>query len=244
MFPIRDTVPSRHLPVAMAGLIVANVLVFFLELQLPDGALEGFFQRYGVVPNLITHPAGESSMVYTTLLTSMFLHGGWLHLISNMWMFWIFGDNVEDRMGVIRFCGFYLLCGLISALVHVLTNVNSEIPTVGASGAIAGVMGAYFVLYPQARILTLIPIFFWPLFVEIPAVIFLGIWLLTQVFSGTAELVDPQAVGGIAWWAHIGGFVAGMFLCRVFVQPAKSHPWPEKRSPRVIVLNDDDYRVR
>ncbi len=229
MFPIRDTIPSRHLPVAMGGLIVANVLVFFLELQLPPGAIEGFFQRYGVVPNMIADPGGGNGpQIYATLLTSMFLHGGWMHLISNLWMFWIFGDNVEDRMGVIRFCAFYLLCGLVSALVHVVSNINSGIPTVGASGAIAGVMGAYFVLYPHARILTLIP----PFFVHIPAVIFLGIWLLTQVFSGTAELADPQAVGGIAWWAHIGGFVAGMLLCRVFAQPATSHPWPEKLTPR------------
>ena len=148
----------------------------------------------------------------------MFLHGGWLHIISNMWTLYIFGDNVEDRMGTMRYLIFYFICGLAAGLVHVFTNLNSTIPTVGASGAIAGVLGAYFLLYPNARVITLIPIFFFPLFVELPAITYLGIWILTQIFSGVLSLGLPEDVGGVAFWAHVGGFIAGVMLHWLFVK--------------------------
>lgn len=141
-----------------------------------------------------------------------------MHVISNMWMLWIFGDNVEDRMGHLRFLVFYLLCGVAAGIVHFATNLNSTLPTVGASGAVAGVMGAYFLLYPRARIITMIPVFFYPLFIEIPAVFFLGLWFYSQLFSGLASLSGPMQVGGIAWWAHVGGFLTGAALRFVFVK--------------------------
>jgi membrane associated rhomboid family serine protease len=158
---------------------------------------------------------------YWPFITSMFLHGGWLHIISNMWTLYIFGDNVEDRMGTMRFVMFYFLCGLAAGIVHILTNLSSTIPTVGASGAIAGVLGAYFLLFPTARVITLIPIFIFPLFVEIPAITYLIIWFISQLFSGVLSLGLPDDVGGIAWWAHVGGFVAGMMLHWVFVKGRK-----------------------
>jgi len=155
------------------------------------------------------------------LLTSMFLHGGWLHLIGNMWTLWIFGDNVEERMGRARFLGFYLLCGLIAGLTQWLTNPGSTLPTVGASGAIAGVLGAYFVLYPHARIIVLLPILFVPFFFELHAVVYLAFWFLSQVYAGTIGSLAPEPVEGVAWWAHVGGFIAGAALQRLFVLPRR-----------------------
>jgi membrane associated rhomboid family serine protease len=152
----------------------------------------------------------------------MFLHGGWMHIIGNMWTLWIFGDNVEDRMGPLRFVLFYLLCGLAAGVTHWLTNPDSTIPTVGASGAIAGVLGAYFFLYPHARIIAMVPIFFWPFFFELPAITYLGFWILSQIFSGTLSLALPKDVGGVAWWAHVGGFIAGAALHRLFVKRRRS----------------------
>ncbi|MEY2544213.1 MAG: hypothetical protein QOE81_1674, partial [Verrucomicrobiota bacterium] len=155
---------------------------------------------------------------YWPLLTHQFLHGGWFHIIANMWTLWIFGDNVEDRMGPGRFAIFYLLCGTIAGTTHLLTNPDSTVPSVGASGAIAGVLGAYLLFFPTARLIVLFPIFFFPLFFEVPAVFYLAIWFFGQLFSGTAALAGPQQVGGIAWWAHIGGFIGGMLLCGLFAQ--------------------------
>ena len=171
----------------------------------------------GVVPRrFLTDPGPEQVM---TLLSSMFLHGGWLHLLSNMLALYIFGDNVEDRMGPWRYLVFYLLCGLAAALTHIFTNPASPIPTIGASGALSGVLGAYFVLFPTARVYTLIPIFFLPWFVEIPAVVYLGFWFLSQLLNGTLAIVaGMQGYGGVAWWAHAGGFVAGVVLVRFFVR--------------------------
>jgi membrane associated rhomboid family serine protease len=155
---------------------------------------------------------------WLTIFTSMFLHGGLFHLLGNMWALYIFGDNVEDRMGPVRFLIFYLLCGAAAALVHVLMNPGSMIPTVGASGAISGVMGAYLVLFPFARVITLVPLFFFPYFFEIPAIFFIGVWFAGQLVSAfmTSALAPPD-VGGVAWWAHVGGFVAGMVLVRLFI---------------------------
>ena len=222
MFPIQDTIPSRHPPVATRGLILVNVVVFLLELYLPRAGLERVFYLFGIVPARYTHPAwaewvGLPVDDYWPFFTSMFLHAGWLHLISNMWTLWIFGDNVEDRMGSVRFLVFYLLCGLAAGLTHLLTNVHSTVPTVGASGAISGVLAAYLLLYPLSRIIVMMPLLFWPLFFEMPAFFYMALWFLVQLFSGTLSLVAPGAAGGVAWWAHIGGFVAGLVLCPAFV---------------------------
>jgi membrane associated rhomboid family serine protease len=175
MIPIRDTIPSRNLPVVTWFLIIANSAVFLFELSLPPDVLERVFHLFGLVPARYTHPQwavviGFPVDDYWPFLTSMFLHGGWMHIISNMWTLWIFGDNVEDRMGSLRFLIFYLLCGFAAGLVHWFTHPWSTLPTVGASGAIAGVMGAYFFLFPFARVVVLLPILFFPFFFEVPAV--------------------------------------------------------------------------
>ncbi len=232
MFPIRDTIPSRTTPVVTWALIGINILVFAYEFSLPRQALESFIYSFGMVPaglfgdapDSLAAPAGGAG----TFLTSMFIHGGLLHLIANMWTLWIFGDNVEDRMGKVRFSLFYLTCGGIAALVHLATNLTSTVPTVGASGAIAGVLGAYFLLYPRARVLTLVPIFFYPLFIEIPAFFYLGFWFLTQLLSGGLAETGGQA-GGIAWWAHVGGFVAGLILVRFFIR-RQTAPGPKRNA--------------
>ncbi len=215
MIPIRDTTVTRTYPVMNQCIIGANVLVFLVELA-QGNALNRFIYIYGLVPARFTVPG--IAAYFTTgqnlfsLLSFMFVHGGFWHILGNMWFLYIFGDNVEDRLGPLRYLGFYLLCGLMSGLFHIATNFTSDIPTVGASGAIAGVMGAYFILYPHARVLTLIPIIIIPWFVEIPAFFFLGLWFLLQVFSATGS----AGSGGIAWWAHIGGFLVGMGLLKLF----------------------------
>lgn len=215
MIPIRDTIPSRRVPVVNNTIIGVNI-VFFL-VQLAQGpALDHFVYLYGLVPARYTVPQVSSyfslGQQIVALFTFMFLHGGWMHLIGNMWSLFIFGDNVEDRLGPVRYVIFYLLCGLASGLTQVIFNAHSTIPTIGASGAIAGVMGAYFVLYPGSRILTLIPIIFIPWFVEIPAFIFLGFWFLLQFLNAAGS---SGQVGGIAWWAHIGGFVFGIIILKL-----------------------------
>ena len=223
MIPLRDTIPSFHFPVVTVSLICVNVLVFLAEINMGPQALEATFRTWGIVPVCLTQPGSRfwdvvracreypsPPLHYFTLVSSMFLHGGWMHIIGNMWSLWIFGDNVEDRLGRIGFLLFYLLSGLAAGAVHIATNPGSIIPTVGASGAIAGVMGAYLLLFPQATVVTLVPIFFFLHVVELPAVLFLGFWFLTQLFSGTLSLAAAGAqAGGVAWWAHIGGFVVG-----------------------------------
>ncbi len=226
MFPIRDNIPSRHLPVMTWLLIAVNAFVFFHELSLRPQALEQTMYLFGIVPARYTHPAWAAEVGFPLwdfrpLLTSMFLHGGWLHIIGNMWMLWIVGDNVEDRMGPLRFLGFYLLSGVASSVVHLATNLDSTVPALGASGAIAGVMGAYFLLFPRARIVAMFPIIFWPVFFEVPAFIYLGFWFLTQFFSGTAALARHGTGGGIAWWAHIGGFATGILTFWWFLRPRR-----------------------
>jgi membrane associated rhomboid family serine protease len=228
MIPIRDTLPRRNTPIATWLLILVNAVVFLFELTMSPEALEQFFHLFGIVPARFTHPdwavsAGLPGNDYWPFLTSMFLHGGWLHIIGNMWALWIFGDNVEEKMGPVRFVIFYLVCGLIAGIVHTFTNADSTIPTVGASGAIAGVMGAYFFLFPYARIVVLIPIFFFPFFFEVPAVIYLGFWALSQVFSGTLSLASEQQVGGVAWWAHVGGFIGGIVLQFFLVRRGRAY---------------------
>lgn len=222
------------------ALIGINLGAFLFEILLPMPAREALFYRFGVVPARFSDPqwaawTGLPLDGYWPFLTSMFLHGGLLHIVANMWTLWIFGDNVEDRMGPIRFLIFYLTCGLGAGLLHWLTNPSSVIPTVGASGAIAGVLGAYLLLYPHARVITIFPVFFYPLIFELPAVFYLAFWFMSQLFSGFASLASPQDVGGVAWWAHVGGFVAGMVLLRLFVL---RRPPPPRRGERHFVLRE------
>ena len=216
MIPLKDTVRARSFPLVNWLLIGVNIFVFFIELGFgPD--LERFIAALGLIPARLL--ALRSLGQVLTIFASMFLHGGWLHLISNMLALYIFGDNVEDRIGHGRYLVFYLLCGLIAALTHIAFNSNSEVPTIGASGAISGVLGAYFLLYPRARVTTLIPIFILPWCVEIPAVVYLGFWFLLQLFNGALSIVSgAQTYGGVAFWAHIGGFLAGLLWVKAFEQ--------------------------
>jgi membrane associated rhomboid family serine protease len=204
MFPVSDVIPSRTVPFVTVGLIVVNVLVFLYQLTLGPTELRLFMSTYAVIPAWFWWP---------TLITSQFLHAGWMHIIWNMVYLWIFGDNVEDRLGHVLYLIFYLGAGAAAATLQVLFNPLSGIPMVGASGAIAGVMGAYFVLYPQSRVLTAIFIVFFFDLVEIPAVFFLGFWFLMQLLSGVGSLGGGSAGGGgTAFWAHVGGFVVGVLV--------------------------------
>jgi membrane associated rhomboid family serine protease len=219
MIPLRDTIPSSIFPVGTALLITLNVLAFLYELSLGQD-LEVFFMRYGAVPLRFTM-AGQMEEVsvferFFPLFSSMFLHGGWFHIIGNMLYLWIFGDNVEDRLGHGRFVLFYILCGLVAALTQIYLNPTSKVPMVGASGAVAGVLGAYLLLFPHSRILALIPLGFFIQFAEIPALVFLVFWFLMQFLSGAVSLTAASSGGGVAWWAHIGGFAGGMALVYVF----------------------------
>ncbi|WP_456432961.1 rhomboid family intramembrane serine protease [Thermosulfuriphilus sp.] len=237
MIPIQDSIPRRCPPVATWTLIGLNALVFLLEISLPEKRLEQLFYLFGIVPARYTHPDwavwfGLPLDDYWPFLTSMFLHGSWVHFIGNMWTLWIFGDNVEDQMGPWRYLIFYLLCGLAAGVVHVILNPHSTVPTIGASGAISGVMGAYYALFPLARIIVMIPIFIFPFFFELPAILYLGLWFLIQFTSGTLSLALPGAHGGIAWWAHVGGFVAGIVLYRFFLSSGRPcHYYPDESIP-------------
>ena len=228
MIPIRDTIPRQHFPFAVWALVAVNVYVFIRELALPPDSTEQFIYLFGLVPARFTHPDWAARVgfphTYWPFFSTMFLHGGWLHIIGNMWVLWIFGDNVEDRMGPARFLIFYLLCGLAAGVVHVLTNPGSRVPAVGASGAIAGVMAAYFVLFPRARIVAMFPILFYPVFFQVPAFLYLGFWFLTQFFSGTLAIATQREVSGIAWWAHVGGFGAGILTFALFLRPRETRP--------------------
>jgi hypothetical protein len=216
MIPLRDAIRSKNFPAVNFIIIGLNIIVFLWQLaQGPH--LKEVLYLYGIVPLRYSDPELSAQFTrfqqYLPFLTSMFLHGGFLHIIMNMWFLYIFGDNIEDRLGHIRYFVFYLFCGLAAGLIHLFTNWSSEIPTIGASGAISGVMGAYLILYPRSKILTLIPIFFFFQFVEIPAFIFLGFWLFIQLFSAG---LTPRNIGGVAFWAHIGGFIAGLIFIKIF----------------------------
>jgi membrane associated rhomboid family serine protease len=206
-------------------LIALNAAVFLYEVSLTPRLLEQFIEVFGVVPERFTlwvrmggWPADPWR--FAPILTSMFVHGGWAHILGNMWFLWIFGDNVEDVLGRPRFLVFYLLCGGAAALAQIAASPLANVPTVGASGAIAGVLGAYFWLFPRARILTFIPIFIIPYFVEVPALVFLGIWFVLQLISGVAEVGTRTLHGGVAWWAHAAGFVVGIVLLWIIRPPA------------------------
>lgn len=222
MIPLRDTVRSRTTPWVNYTLIALNLAVFFYEASLTRGHFQAFLTSYGLVPARLS--AGNS-IPYASLFTSMFLHGSWFHVLSNMWVLFIFGDNVEDRLGSGRYLGFYLLAGVVAGLTQVAFAPSSQVPTVGASGAIAGVLGAYLILYPSGRVLTLILLIFLPWLVEIPAYLFLGLWFLSQLSSGLLSLghLGSGQFSGIAWWAHVGGFLFGLILVRIFAR--RSSAW-------------------
>jgi len=222
MIPLRDIIPSRTTPYVTVGLIVVNALVFLYQLALGP-LVEEFVLYYGLVPVAFS---------WVTVMTSMFLHGGFLHFGGNMLYLWIFGDNVEDRMGHGRFIVFYLLCGTAAALAQTLMDPLSPIPMVGASGAIAGVMGAYFVLHPRSRILTLVPIFFFIQLIEVPAIFFLGLWFVMQFVSGVGSIATAtgEPAGGIAFWAHVAGFASGIGMVWLFRRPERQRVewWNER----------------
>ena len=234
MLPFRDNVPRRSTPLVTWLLILANTLVFWLELRMPSEELASMFGEFGIVPRLALDREdgllGFQLSAWWPFVTSLFLHAGLLHLFGNMWTLWIFGDNVEDRMGSGRFLFFYLFCGLVAGFSHTLTNPSSVTPAIGASGAIAGVLGAYFLLFPRARLTVMVPIVIYPLFFEIPAFFYLLWWFLAQVLSGTTSLGVEEHSGGVAWWAHIGGFVAGALTFPFFLKPRRAtHGWPQRR---------------
>ena len=242
MIPIRDTQPSTRFPVVTYMLIAVNSIVFVLQINVGFNN-EVFFFTYGLVPAKYT--VHDMSRHFTfanqvfSIISYMFLHGGFLHFIGNMWSLYIFGDNVEEYFGSLRYLGFYLIFGLVSGVFHFLFNPVSMVPTIGASGAIAGVMGAYFLLFPKSRILTMIPIIIIPFFIEIPAFIFLGVWFLIQFLNAAGS----GAGAGIAWWAHIGGFVTGLVMVRMNTKlpqtgaSQKIHKFTErKKTPRLQMI--------
>lgn len=214
MIPIRDRNPSGTFPYVTIGIIAVTIFIFLYELSLGSD-LNVFLHRYGVVPVKITHYYQTSDLTlidtFFPFLSSIFLHGGVVHLIGNMWFLWIFGDNIEDKLGHVKYFGFYILCGIIASSVHVFFNSRSEIPCIGASGAIAAVLGAYMVTFPRARIVTIVPIFFFLQIIELPAMVVLGFWFFIQFFSGAVSITASTS-GGVAWWAHVGGFVSGIIL--------------------------------
>ena len=233
MLPLADTVRSRSFPVINWLIILTNVLVFVLfELNRTPTELLRFFTAFGAIPERLF---SLEPWALLTLITSQFLHGGWLHLISNMWALYIFGDNVEDRLGSGRYLLFYLVCGVLAALAQSYLSPTSRLPLVGASGAIAGVLAAYLLFYPTARVISLVPLFILPWFVEIPAVLYLILWFVAQLFNGVMSLgVNAAEFGGVAYWAHIGGFVAGLLLAHLAApraarraqwHPDEYHPW-------------------
>jgi membrane associated rhomboid family serine protease len=250
MFPIRDDNPQILWPFATYAIVACNALAwFYLQGAGMEPALSASVCRFGLIPGelLQTVPAGTQfpigpdaacvtgdTSTWPTAITSMFLHGGWLHLIGNMWFLFIFGNNVEDAMGHLRFVGFYLLCGLAAAGLQIASNPESAVPMVGASGAIGGVMGAYVLLYPKVHVHMLIFIGFYVTTIAVPAVLMLGYWFLLQVLGGVAT--SGVQGGGVAFWAHIGGFAAGAILVVAFRNPRllAKHPyygWRPKRSP-------------
>lgn len=215
MIPIRDTIPSSRVPVVNYLLIAANLGFFFYEISLGESLLP-FLERYAVVPARLLGGVTLSVRELLTPVTAMFLHGGWMHVLGNMLYLYIFGDNVEDTLGHGRYLLFYIACGIASFAVQIGFQSASTVPNIGASGAIAGVLGAYFLLFPRARVVTLLPLFVFFTVVEIPAVAFLGLWFLLQFLSGTVSLGRSAATGGVAWWAHVGGFVVGVLFLKAF----------------------------
>lgn len=225
MIPLHDTIPSRSFPIVNWLLILASISIFLFEVFMLDSKqAELIIFNYGLIPDHV-RLTGITTLhdlcvnVLRPFFTNMFLHGGWGHLIANMWVLFIFGDNVEDRMGKIKYFLFYILCGLIASLTHFVLHRNSPIPAIGASGAISGIMAAYMFMFPRSTIVSIVPIFIIPLLVPIPAIIYVGIWFLGQLLSGATSLMLSSNATGIAFWAHIGGFLGGMLTYRLFDKP-------------------------
>ncbi len=215
MIPIRDSVPSSTKPIITIGIIAINILVFAHQLTLPDVELEHFFYHYAVIP---------ARLQYIDLVTSMFLHGGFMHLIGNMWFLWIYGDNIEDVLGRAKYLAFYLTCGIAGSVAQIVADPSSTIPNLGASGAIAGVMGAYLLKFPHAKILTWVTMIFFFTFQELPAYLILIFWFVLQFFSGIGSLAESStSKGGVAFFAHVGGFLMGMLLIKVL--PSRDGYW-------------------
>jgi membrane associated rhomboid family serine protease len=214
VIPLRDVIPTRTFPAVTIAIIVLNSVAFLYEQSLGDAAMQGLLPVFAVVP---------SHFMWPTLVTSMFLHAGWLHFLGNMLYLWIFGDNVEERLGHGRFIVFYLACGVIAGLAHVYMNPTSSLPTLGASGAIAGVLGAYFVEYPRARVLT----WFFVFVLYVPAWIILGYWFVLQFLGGAATSLayEGRSMGGVAFWAHVGGFIAGVVMIKLFPERQRRYPY-------------------
>jgi len=217
MIPIRDNNPTYSKPFVMYGIILLNVYVFYREVVISDPMLQRIIFDFGLVPAELVQGVTQNPLhlgIYIPLITNLFLHGGWLHIIGNMWYLKIFGDNIEDRIGHGQFLLFYILCGIVANVAQVIIDPASQTPTIGASGAISGVLGAYVLCFPWAKVSTLVPIFFFLTIIDIPALLFIGFWFYLQLLSGTAALTT--AGSNVAWWAHIGGFVAGMILVVLF----------------------------
>jgi membrane associated rhomboid family serine protease len=217
VIPLKDNIFYRGFPTVIFTVILLNVIIFVFEISIPKDLLQQVFYLFGLVPARYSIPQwatihGLPFDDYVSFVTNMFLHAGWLHILGNMWFLYLFGSRVEDQMGHLRFVIFYLVSGIAANVIFFLIDIHATIPEFGASGAIAGVMGAYIVMFPRARILTLIPIFFFPFFVELSAFFYIGYWFILQLFSGTLSLAVYNTEGGVAWWAHIGGFVVGILL--------------------------------
>jgi membrane associated rhomboid family serine protease len=228
MFPIRLAIPTRYPPLVTWALIAVNTFIFLVQTTLSPAELEVFLARFALIPAAYFQPVfyGDGALMladYLPFVTNMFLHGSWLHLILNMWTLWLFGPPVEDRFGHAGYFVFYLACGVLASITHVVFNADSPIPALGASGAIAGVLGCHMRLFPMARLVIMIPILFIPFFFEVPAFVFAGLWFLTQVAQGAGELLMPSDAGGVAWWAHIGGFVAGSVLTPLLRRPERRY---------------------
>jgi membrane associated rhomboid family serine protease len=257
MIPLKDNIPSRTVPWISYLIIVVCGVTFADQLLTQAQQGDPIVERLGMIPKRVFHPdepvvmqekvavvdrfgqvlevrevsrelAAPGFSPWWTMLTCIFLHGGWMHFLGNMWFLYIFGDNVEDRLGHVAFLLFYLFCGVGASLAHLLTNADSSIPTIGASGAIAGVMGAYFLLYPKASVLTLVPIFFFVQIIVVPAPVFLGIWFVLQSLQGMLSVTSVEA-GGVAWWAHIGGFALGWLVAAALRRVGETAPPVEQR---------------
>lgn len=221
MFPLKDTIRSRSFPIVTWLIIIANILVFFFELSLSPQGLTRLIGVFGLTASRIDL---ANPLTWFPLVSHMFLHGGWFHILSNLWTLFIFGDNVEDRMGPFRFLIFYLIGGIGAGFLQILLGA-SNVPSIGASGAIAAVLGAYFILFPRSKVITFIPVFFLPWFVDIPALFYIGFWFISQLFSGLLSLAGAAGQSGIAWWAHVGGFLIGLLLVFPFTLGRRTHRW-------------------
>jgi membrane associated rhomboid family serine protease len=228
VIPIRNAVPTRYPPVITWMLIATNCLVFLFQDSLSRDELLLFLRQFALIPARYSEAfaSGDTDLAAVDIVpffTMMFLHGGWLHLILNMWTLWLFGPAIEDRLGHGRYLVFYLVCGLAASVAHVMFNPTSIVPALGASGAIAGILGCYMRLFPLARVVVVVPILFIPLFFEVYAYVFIGLWFLLQLLGSMAELLQPSSSGGVAWWAHVGGFVAGLILGPLLVRSERRY---------------------